>query len=82
MVGAVIDIIELSYKNYVDVSNFSDYVYRATHFTICSGVADPLKHALSHMCYHAKFGLRSNIMGVSNEVPKIWKRCGPPWPLG
>ena len=36
---------------------------------LCDGtVADPLETRASHMCYHAKFGRRSNY------IDKIWKR--------
>ena len=36
---------------------------RATHLYKCNSVADLLKHALPHMCYHAEFG-RFALKGV------------------
>ena len=42
---------------------------RATHLCKCSGVVDPIKHAPSHVCYHAEFG-RSALKGCRH---KYWR---------
>jgi len=56
---------------------------RATHLCKCNDVADLLKHALPHMCYHAEFG-RSVLKGVginTVEPQKLGSR-GTPLSLG
>jgi len=49
--------------------------------TICNGVADPLKHAPLHMCYHAEFGpSMSKGVNINRGNPKIGERWGSaPW---